>query len=505
MDSRAAAVFAVLAWVVSSFWRLGTHPALWWDEGWTLAAARNWVERGWVGQLLEGVPQSLGLAAQVTVIAPVALSFRLLGIGPWQGRVPGVLLMGATLWLIFHLTRRLYDTAAAWWALAVAILVAPHADFQPLIIGRQALGEMPMLCYLLAGYACFLTTVEGTLDKTREAAWTIAAIVFWALALVVKLQGGPFFVASLLLPIALSLLTHRRVLAVRFGIALVGAIVLSQLIPVGEALLLEGRMQTGVVVPGLWQVTAWVMVPSVRLLTLGWSVEYAIPVTWGLAYAARTSLVHLRSGEGSDGREMVKLALTTFAASWLAWYTFLSVGFPRYLFPPLLVGSIALGVLLRDGLRRIRANATFATMRVSGLVGTAVMAGLLLMTVPSTMNVLARVFFESRPSVPTRVAEFLNTSTPSDTLIETYESELFLLLDRRYHYPPDPVHVELNRRTFLQQDVPIPYDPLAADPDYLVVGRMSRMWRLYDAATTSGAFRRIKRFEGYDVYERVRN
>ena len=137
-----------------------------------------------------------------------------------------------------------------------------------------------------------------------------------------------------------------------------GAIVLSQLIPVGEALLLEGRMQTGVVVPGLWQVTAWVMVPSVRLLTLGWSVEYAIPVTWGLAYAARTSLVHLRSGEGSDGREMVKLALTTFAASWLAWYTFLSVGFPRYLFPPLLVGSIALGVLLRDGLRRIRANAT---------------------------------------------------------------------------------------------------------------------------------------------------
>jgi hypothetical protein len=48
---------------------------------------------------------------------------------------------GATLWLIFYLTRRLYDTAAAWWALAVAILVAPHADFQPLIIGRQALAK----------------------------------------------------------------------------------------------------------------------------------------------------------------------------------------------------------------------------------------------------------------------------------------------------------------------------------------------------------------------------
>jgi len=73
--SRAAGSFAVLACVVSSFWRLGTHPALFWDEGWTLAAARNWVELGWVGQLLQGVPESLGLAGQVEVVAPVALSF----------------------------------------------------------------------------------------------------------------------------------------------------------------------------------------------------------------------------------------------------------------------------------------------------------------------------------------------------------------------------------------------------------------------------------------------
>jgi 4-amino-4-deoxy-L-arabinose transferase-like glycosyltransferase len=502
--SRAVPGFTVLACLVSSLWRLGTHPALFWDEGWTLAVARNWVERGWVGQLLDGVPQSPGLAAQFTVVAPVALSFRLFGIGPWQGRVPDVLFTGATLWLIFHLTRRLYDTAAAWWALAVAILVAPQADFQPLIAGRQALAEMPMLCYLLAGYACFLRTVEGTLDRTREAAWTIAAIVFWALGLVVKLQGGPFFVLSLLFPIALSLLTHRRALALRFGIALVSALVLSQLIPVAETIFLNGRTQPVVLVPGLWQATALVMVPSVRLLTLEWSLQYAIPVTWGLAYVARISLVQLRSGDGFAERELVKLALTTFAATWLAWATFLSVGFPRYLFPPLLIGSMALGVLLRDGLRRIRANATSATMRVSGLVGAGVMVAFLLTSVPASVKLLGNVLFDSQPAAPTRVAEFLNTSTPSDSLIETYESELFFLLDRRYHYPPDAVHVELNRRTFLHEDVPIPYDPLEADPDYLVVGRMSRMWRLYDEVIASGTFRRVKRFEGYDVYERVR-
>jgi len=307
------------------------------------------------------------------------------------------------------------------------------------------------------------------------------------------------------LPIGLSLLTNRRALALRFGIALVGAMVVRELIPVAEALFLKGRMQPVVAVPGLWQVTALVIVPSVRLVALQTSVIFAIPVTWGLAYAARTSLVHLRGGEGSAGCELVKLALTMFAATWLAWYTFLSVGFLRYLFPPLLVGSMALGVLLRDGLPRIRAKAASATMTVSSLVGTGVMAGLLLTLVPATLNALGSVFFERRPAVPTRVAEFLNTSTPSDALIETYESELFLLLDRRYHYPPDSVHVELNRRTFLHQDVPIPYDPLAANPDYLVVGEMSRLWQLYDAVIASGTFRRVKTFEGYDVYERVRN
>src|SRR6185503_3970094 len=144
-------------------------------------------------------------------------------------------------------------------------------------------------------------------------------------------------------------------------------------------------------------------------------------------------------------------------------------------------------------------------VRVPTLVGTGTMAVLLLIIVPVTVNLLRGVFFDTRPAVPTRVAEFLNTSTPPDALIETYESELFLLLDRRYHYPPDSVHVELNRRTFLHQDVPIPYDPLAANPDYLVVGEMSRLWQLYVAVIASGTFRRVKTFEGYDVYERVRN
>ena len=103
------------------------------------------------------------------------------------------------------------------------------------------------------------------------------------------------------------------------------------------------------------------------------------------------------------------------------------------------------------------------------------------------------------------VIDFLNTQTPSDSLIETYDPELFFLLKRRYHYPPDQIHIDLIRRAYLAQDLSIDYDPLAADPDYLVVGPQSKVWRLYDPFLRTGEFRLLKTFRRYNVYERVRS
>jgi hypothetical protein len=82
--------------------------------------------------------------------------------------------------------------------------------------------------------------------------------------------------------------------------------------------------------------------------------------------------------------------------------------------------------------------------------------------------------------------------------------ELIVLLNRRYHYPPDEIQLKLNRRTFLGQDVVIDYDPMAADPDYLVVGPHSRMWHLYDPILKAGSFRLILERSRYKVYERIR-
>jgi hypothetical protein len=81
---------------------------------------------------------------------------------------------------------------------------------------------------------------------------------------------------------------------------------------------------------------------------------------------------------------------------------------------------------------------------------------------------------------------------------------LHFLLDRRYHYPPDQTHVELNRRSLLGQDTPVAYEPPAVSPSYLVVGRFAAGNRLYDTALASGAFREVMQDGRYTVYERVK-
>jgi len=66
------------------------------------------------------------------------------------------------------------------------------------------------------------------------------------------------------------------------------------------------------------------------------------------------------------------------------------------------------------------------------------------------------------------------------------------------------VHVQLNRRSLLDAGTAIDYDPLAADPDYLVVGPSAGEWRLYENALASGEFRLLSEFPPYAIYERVR-
>lgn len=81
--------------------------------------------------------------------------------------------------------------------------------------------------------------------------------------------------------------------------------------------------------------------------------------------------------------------------------------------------------------------------------------------------------------------------------------EVLFLLDRKYHYPPDQVQLDLDQR-FQRHGIAVEYNALEADPDYLVVGPQTSLWHLYDPVLKTGTFRLLRTYKRYVLYERVR-
>jgi len=495
--------------------KLEQVPSPWFDEGWVLPLARNWVELGHYGYLLMGEPvPATSLSIGLPAVAPIALSFRLFGIGVWQGRLPGIFFTLGALGVLYYLARRLYDPSVAVGALAVALLLSWDPVLHPVLLGRQALGEMPAMFYLLAGYAAVSWA-------WRRPLWPVPiAIVFWALALRTKPQVLPFFVASLSLPLAIALWKRRWRTARILAFGFLGALVAVNVFARGQELLLSSPFFSPSSGNDLYSMaraasnvrTYWfVLVPTVRLFAMLKVVLVGLPVVLGLCFTAWRFVGNLHRMDLEADREVGRLVLWGFSASWLCWYLLLSVGWSRYLFPVVFVGSVFVAVLLRDVVGGF--NMAWLLKRGVGAlrqrrftlpaIGTLLAA----ITIPAmcllTLLMLYQSYVVGSDDSVLQAARFLKTHTAPDAVVETCEFELLFLLEHPYHYPPDSVLHQLNRRFFLGRNDVIDYNPLAANPDYLVVGNHGRMWRLYEPVIETGAFRLLQTYGHYEIYERA--
>ena len=489
--------------LLSLFYRLEEIPPFWFDEGCVMHVARNWAELGRYVQLLDGrpIPPSM-LSIGFPAVAPMTLSFRLFGVGIWQGRLPGVLFTIGALCLLYHLARRLYDRKVALGTLFVVVFMSGGLDLHPFFMGRQAEGEMPAVFLLLAGYDTFLSWRRCPLLLLPLAA------LFWGLAAATKMQVLPFLAAGLAVPIVLAIVRQRWRTVVPMLAGLCGFMALFCLFRWVQ----EGLLQTDMFPQkmALYSTTAIVPVLFVRgqaaavLLTLG------LPALLGVCYSAWQYGTGKTTLSLYGDVDIVRQSLFFLVTSWMAWYLLLSIGWARHLFVPVFVGSMFAAVMLCDMTSGFSIPATVRSaadtilrLRFSRSNIFSLVAVLLFALLPATIINLYHGY--AMPDRSCReVAEFLNTNTPLDALIETYDMELSFLLQRRYHYPPDEVQLQLNRRTFMAQNVVINYDPMTADPDYIVVGPHSRMWRLYDPVLQAGTFRLVLERSRYKVYERIR-
>ncbi|MGI6379402.1 MAG: ArnT family glycosyltransferase [Anaerolineae bacterium] len=490
-------------------------PALWYDEGWTLAQARNWVEHGHYGYYLLGEPVPPTIATRgLPAVAPIAASFRLFGIGLPQGRLPGRLFMLGALAALWYLGARVYGRRAAWATLLVAILCAWIPDVNPVWHGRQVWAEGPMLFYLLVGYVLFLTGFD------RPALWPLAWL-FWGLTLRTKPQVTPFFAVALLVPLLWSLSRGYRRQSVAFGLGLGGAVGASTLLSLVETKAV-GFWESEVWASGAVRVVSnadllrtyvFVSAPHVRanaMLILG---IVGLPLVVGVSSAIPKWLASWREERTFVPTDWVELSLWCFSASWLAWYALLAIAWPRYLFPAWLVGSLYAGEFVAKTTRGVglpdlvrRAFEPLRSRQGWGKGGAAflvlvVLPAMTLLTAYGTVN-MARE--EQTSESAYELARWLGEHASEDAVVETMDSELVFVLDERIHYPPDEIPHLLNRRLFLGEEVEVAYDPLQADPDYLVVGQFGRMWGLYGDAIVGEELRLQETIGPYQIYAQTR-
>lgn len=512
-------------------------PAPWFDEGWTLSLAKNWVEHGVYALRLGNrwiSPEAM--AQPFTVVLPVGISLRLFGIGVLQARLPGILFTLGTLALLYLLAERIYNRRVAWGTLFVVLLLAPVADYHPIWFGRQVLGEMPMLCLLLAGYWFWLQSLE------KPGKYMLFAVFFWGLGVITKRQVLPFWILSWVVPVIVAMaLRQWQILKVTLVVGVLAGIAAIGFAYLDSSLYRNWPLYGPSIVQDLYSLFFVVWIRDVRdfaLFNVAWYGGFSLV---GLLYATISVCLKFATSHQMDIRHWGALSLVTLVLSWLAWFTFGSLGWLRYFAPIFVIGAMFFAKLIHDfsggySLKYVVGNLArglswkpkprFDKARMQSMIAIVLVVYSLFADI-----VTWACRFPGTSNDVYLAAAYINNNTPGDALIETYDSELLFLLDRQYHYPPPAVQVKVNLRVFLKQDLPLEnggswalpfsillpdpnkqvisisyddYKPLEADPDYLVVGPFGSFAKLYEPLLNSDEFSLVKQYSAYSIYERVR-
>lgn len=488
---EAGAIIVLLAGtLLLGLYNLATYPAPWFDEGWYLHIARNLAIYGQYATLSsEGFRyDDTALAVAPTLYLPIALVFRWVGVGLVQAR----LIMVAYLLLatvMFYLVAR----AAGNYVIAViaTYLFLTHMEddlfTSTIYLGRQVMGEVPALCFFLAG--CLLWFRALTVGRAR---YTTSVGFLFGLAVVTKLQFIFFIVPTLSLFVLLAHVQPLRPVRKPAIEALVSSLVV---IAAWYAVLwaVLGSQNLVNLVKGLLVASS----PQVRVFsihTLGESIKFILRsdfLVFGLPAVFYTLWRAVRRGCS----ELRQLFLGAFILTGWSWYMLASVGWPRYAYPFLAISNVFTAHLFYD-------LGDFSSRGLHNTRAVAVMLVMLFLPL-SQFRLVGRGLLAPSDSGFQEFTAYIRQNVPQGHTIETWEWEVTFVDDvRLYHLPPTSL---LNT---LIQDVygggtyqPTDYDFRQFNPDYIVVGRFARWTGLYPRDFLERGCRRLAAIGEYELFE----
>lgn len=486
-QERVALAALVLLAVFFALVNLPYAPPTWFDEGSHLHVPKTLVQHGvYADKSSEGFRYfgpTIGVGP--TVMLPVAAAFQLGGVGLLQARLVIVGYLAVALVALYLLSRRLYGWPVA--ALAVALAMASRTlRYDGMLeYGRQVLGEVPGVAFLLLGLLAYSAALLNPAARRRNS--LLAGLAF-GLALVTKNQFVLIIPPTLALLALLDWCYYRaggwwvRLAPPAIAVACFGLWTVAMLTFFGPdgfaANLAKTRQAAGGAI--------FVFDPEATRRAVGYLVQaYGGLLIPGLAYS------FWRARERS-AHAMAAFAPALMAALWIAWYV-TSLGWPRYAFPAVILGAGSVAVLAADLYRWLVARRRPALAWLgAAYLGLAILAPLALS---------ARVVLSPRDAAQ-QMAAYLDRTVPRDVIIETWEPEIGVLTDHTFHYVPTELLDPAVRRQWLGGP-PVRYDGLAARPPYVLLGAFAGYTGIYPAEVLEREYTLVFAAEPYALLRRV--
>jgi hypothetical protein len=475
--------------IFGSFYNLASYPTIWSDEAIFSETAANLAQHHRYAFTVQSPNQLNDLDFRISVgpavILPVALAYKLFGVGVTSGRLVAGAYLVFTFLALFLVARRLWGSSTAWLAVALAVLGTDAFYW-----GRSVLGDIPALGLFLCALYFLVRCTES------RALWPLVlGGLFLGLAFNAKEFYGLAFLPPLVI-LAQQTWGDKRRLMVRIMAFAVGAA-----LPLIAYLLLKALILgslTGAVLHFLAQkkllchefftpFTIGRIYPESAIFLL------AHPLFW-LGLAGSVCLYR-----GKNRSPALKLWIWNFLL-WDAVYL-TAVYWHRFALPALFLASPLAAHFLRRGAARL---ATGIFNQPPRWLAPGIIAAFLVLFYPvDGMDYLKQVL-TYRGEAPMRLVEYLRTHVPTRCLIETPEYELvFLDDDHRIHLMPSYYFVEATPdRVVLSNPRNEPYNFNKVGADVLILGSFGKgvFKQVYPPACITRDWRQIAQIDCYDIY-----
>lgn len=505
MESLEAILFLL---IIPTFllYNLKTSPLIWHDEGNAMLLAKTVAEDVFYGVRNSNGYQTFGAVQSVgpTVILPVALSFKIFGVGILQGRLIGVIYSYLTLLVSYKLVKKIFYTPSA---ILGMFLLLGSASSQFLYFGRQVLGEVPALGFFLGGWYCWLLGKENKQKVYFGMAGFMIGLSMITKSSYVVIGGGTLGFAIL----AELIYYRQRNFALLFRVSATSVVFFvlwvvfqwqyygletfqTNLDLMGQL----GRASTGFSVGSF--------IEQVKFL-IGSKNEYFY-FLWSIPALIYSCVLCVQK----DDHGFITAVLVLFVILWLMYYLY-SVPWPAYLFAPAAVMAFFVGRLFFDILSRMGVsydaiileikNRRFA---VAGLFFALCVELLVFVFYPLQNAIQFNVLAQDDTSM--HVARFIKDEVDADEVIETWERELGILADHQYHYPDQAFLIKAHAAKYrnASQDYLLSNEYFETiKPAFVVIGRFAREFQIYDPLFLQTNSNLIAQFgEGltsYEIYE----